>query len=48
MSGQTLEQYCQQKIFIPLGMVDTSYDVTAEKQARLVTLHQRSADGALS
>jgi methyl acetate hydrolase len=48
VSGQTLEQYCQQKIFIPLGMVDTSYDVTPEKQSRLVTLHQRSADGTLS
>jgi methyl acetate hydrolase len=45
VSGQTLEQYCRAKIFDPLGMVDTSYDVTPDKQSRLVTLHQRAADG---
>jgi methyl acetate hydrolase len=45
VSGQTLEQYCRAKIFDPLGMADTSYDVTPEKQPRLVTLHQRGADG---
>ncbi len=45
VSGQTLEQYCRAQIFDPLGMVDTSYDVIPEKQPRLVTLHQRAADG---
>ncbi len=34
VSGQTLEQYCRQKIFDPLGMVDTSYDVSPEKKSR--------------
>lgn len=48
VSGQTLEQFCQQNIFVPLGMSDTSYDVTPEKQSRLVTLHQRSTDGTLT
>ncbi len=48
VSGQTLEQFCQQNIFVPLGMADTSYDVTPEKQSRLVTLHQRGPDGSLT
>lgn len=30
VSGKTLEQYCREKILDPLGMADTSYDVTAE------------------
>ena len=48
MSRQTLEQYSREKIFSPLGMADTSYDVVPEKQQRLATLHQRTADGGLT
>ena len=48
VSGQTLEQYCRQKIFDPLGMTDTSYDVAPDKQTRLATLHQRASDGKLT
>jgi methyl acetate hydrolase len=48
VSGQTLEQYSRNKIFDPLGMVDTSYDVVPEKQPRLATVHQRAADGGLT
>ena len=48
VSGQTLEQYCRVNILDPLGMADTSYDVTPEKQFRLATLHQRAPDGTLT
>jgi methyl acetate hydrolase len=48
VTGQTLEQYCREKIFDPLGMADTSYDVAPDKQSSLVTLHQREPDGTLT
>jgi len=34
-TGKPLEDYFQEQIFRPLGMVDTSYAVPAEKQARV-------------
>jgi methyl acetate hydrolase len=43
ISGESLEVYFQQHIFVPLGMVDTSYAVTLAKQSRLATLHVRKA-----
>ena len=45
VSGQTLEDFDQQHIFKPLGMVDTSYAVAAAKQSRLAASY-RHADGA--
>jgi methyl acetate hydrolase len=45
ISGESLEAYDQEHIFRPLGMVDTSYAVPAEKQARLVKSYSH-ADGA--
>jgi methyl acetate hydrolase len=47
LSGQNLENYFQARIFGPLGMVDTSYNVPVEKQGRLVLPCQRAADGSL-
>src|SRR3954468_6748451 len=35
VTGSTLEPWYQEHIFAPLGMVDTSYAVAADKQARL-------------
>jgi methyl acetate hydrolase len=46
VSGQTLEAYFRQYIFLPLGMTDTFFDVPPEKQARVVALHQRQDDGS--
>lgn len=48
ISGQTLEAYFQEHIFRPLGINDTSYNVPAEKQARLVNNFRRGPDGALT
>ncbi len=47
MSGQTLEEYFHEHIFIPLGMKDTSYFVPKDKEARLVTVNRRLADGSM-
>lgn len=47
VSGQSLEEYCRQHIFDPIGMMGVSFNVAPEKQARLVTLHQRGDDGRL-
>ena len=47
ISGQSLEAYFREHIFAPLGMNDTAFNVPAEKQARIVNLHQRTADGTL-
>jgi methyl acetate hydrolase len=41
ITGQSLEAYFQQRIFVPLGMVDTSYAVPLAKQSRVATKHSR-------
>ncbi|MSU49116.1 MAG: class A beta-lactamase-related serine hydrolase [Opitutus sp.] len=46
LSGQTLEAYFQTRIFGPLKMPDTSYNVPAEKQVRVVNVYRRLADGS--
>jgi len=47
VSGDSLEDFFQARIFEPLGMVDTSYAVATEKQSRLPTTHSRAAGGGL-
>jgi methyl acetate hydrolase len=44
ITGTALEPYYQEHIFKPLGMVDTSYAVAAEKQSRIPTIHTRAGD----
>lgn len=41
LSGKNLEEYFRERIFTPLGMFDTFYNVPESKQARLVTVHRR-------
>jgi methyl acetate hydrolase len=41
ISGEPLEDYFQQRIFKPLGMVDASYAVPAAKQSRVAANHSR-------
>jgi CubicO group peptidase (beta-lactamase class C family) len=48
VSGQSLEVYFRQKIFDPLGMSDSYFDVPADKQSRMVRTFQRNADGSLA
>ena len=47
-SGKRLEEYFQQRIFQPLDMVDTSYNVPGSKRMRLVGVHRRQADGVFA
>ena len=48
VSGQPLEDYFRQRIFTPLGMPDTFYHVPKDKEARLVTVNRRQADGTMA
>lgn len=45
LSGKDLETYFRERIFAPLGMEDTSYNVPESKHARLVNTWQLGADG---
>ena len=47
LSGMSLENYFQAKIFKPLGMRDTSYLLPESKFNRLVTGYTRQPDGSL-
>jgi methyl acetate hydrolase len=50
VSGQNLEDYFRERIFAPLLMSDTSYNVPQEKASRLVAAQQRAGermDGAI-
>jgi methyl acetate hydrolase len=45
VSGQTLDDFMAERIFVPLGMNDTFYTVPAAKAARVVTVHRTTPDG---
>jgi methyl acetate hydrolase len=42
LSGQPLETYFRERIFAPLGMRETFYNVPEDKRARVVTVHRRT------
>jgi CubicO group peptidase (beta-lactamase class C family) len=42
VTGTPLESWYQEHIFKPLGMVDTSYGVTPDKQSRMATVYSRA------
>jgi CubicO group peptidase (beta-lactamase class C family) len=42
ITGAPLETWYQERIFKPLGMVDTSWAVSADKQSRLASIHNRT------
>ncbi len=48
VSGRTLPEFFAERIFQPLGMVDTAFTVPVDKRARVVTAYRRSAEGALA
>jgi CubicO group peptidase (beta-lactamase class C family) len=45
VSGQALDEFLSERIFVPLGMSDTFYTVPAPKAGRVVTVHRTTADG---
>ena len=46
-SGQTLDRYFRDRIFAPLGMADSGFELSPRQNARLVRVHQRRADRSL-
>jgi len=46
-SGQPLEQFLAERIFRPLDMRDTGFDLSAEQRTRLARVHHRDKSGAL-
>jgi len=47
VSGLPLAVYFRQHIFVPLGMPDTDYVISAPQRSRLVSVHQRKEGGSL-
>jgi CubicO group peptidase (beta-lactamase class C family) len=45
VSGQPLEEFLSERIFVPLGMGDTSYAVPAAKAHRVATVHRTTPEG---
>jgi methyl acetate hydrolase len=45
ISGQPLDEFFAERIFVPLGMSDTFYTVPAPKTGRVATIHNRTGDG---
>ncbi|RPI63596.1 MAG: class A beta-lactamase-related serine hydrolase, partial [Lysobacterales bacterium] len=44
VSGQPLEEFLSERIFVPLGMSDTFYTVPAPKVGRVATVHRTTPD----
>ncbi len=47
ISGMTLDEFFKKRIFEPLGMKDTYFQIPGEKAARLVTLYREDSTGKL-
>jgi|ERR1700729_337769 len=47
ISGQDLASYLDEHVFTPLQMTDTTFSPSDEQRARLMSVHQRTADGQL-
>ena len=48
LSGQPLAEFLQERIFDPLGMVDTAFYVPPDKMHRVGARHSRGRDGVLT
>ena len=46
VAGKPLDQVLKERIFDPLGMSDTSFQLPVEKAGRFAALYQRQADGS--
>ena len=45
LSGQKLDEYFQEHIFEPLGMIDTGFSCPEEKKSRLASLYEHNPSG---
>jgi CubicO group peptidase (beta-lactamase class C family) len=43
VTGQRIDAFLQARLFAPLGMRETAFDVEPSKHARVVTVHQRTS-----
>ena len=48
VTGRRLGEVYEERIFGPLGMTDTSFDISSSMRHRLTRMHQREADGSLT
>jgi methyl acetate hydrolase len=48
VSGQKLGTYFEEHLFDPIGMADTGFELTPQRRARQVAMHQRGDDGGLA
>jgi methyl acetate hydrolase len=46
--GQRLDEVMRERIFEPLGMDDTGFEISSSMRPRLATIHQRGEDGELT
>jgi len=46
ISGQPIDQFLKERIFEPLGMTDTFYNVPREKVGQVAAVYRRTDDGA--
>nr|WP_294517786.1 serine hydrolase domain-containing protein [uncultured Rhodopila sp.] len=48
ITGKRLGEVMQERIFAPLGMTDSSFELNPATRERLAKMHQREADGSLT
>lgn len=48
MTGMTIDQYLRERIFQPLGMTDTYYNIPKEKVARVAAVYRPGRDGQIT
>jgi CubicO group peptidase (beta-lactamase class C family) len=48
MSGMTIDQFVRERIFQPLGMRDTHYNIPKEKVARVAAVYRPDSDGHIT
>jgi CubicO group peptidase (beta-lactamase class C family) len=48
VSGQTLDRYCAEHIFQPLGMTDATFAPSEAQNRRMMAVHARTPDGGLA
>ena len=46
-SGKSTQDFLAERIFQPLGMKDTGYNLTKEQQSRVVKVHSKNKEGVL-
>lgn len=48
ITGKRLGEVCEERIFRPLGMTETTFEITDALRARCAGMHARGADGSLT